>query len=301
MALFFISYRTDAGAPHAGRLFDRLAAHFGQGLIFYDRGNLQPGQIWKSRLQDELKEAIAVLALIDPGWVLSFARRANDDDILRFELETAIQLHKTLIPILVGGGENPKKADLLPSLRAVLDRQLLLLEDITTTGYSSSIDALIDVLENLEGYSDVLEPQICGLIISGSYSEALRLIMRLPATSRKRSTISVYIALAKLAGRSFNAIYPAERETIEALLRRAHAASPSWQLPLLLLAIFEIDFYQLHGLVSRLPVRPADVFRINPPGVIEGIARQLLGSFHISKRARNALSLGSELQGEPDA
>ena len=36
MPKIFISYRRDDSAGHAGRLYDRLEGHFGQGQVFMD-------------------------------------------------------------------------------------------------------------------------------------------------------------------------------------------------------------------------------------------------------------------------
>ena len=40
----FISYRRDDTSGHAGRLFDRLSAHFGDEQIFMDIDHIEPGE-----------------------------------------------------------------------------------------------------------------------------------------------------------------------------------------------------------------------------------------------------------------
>ena len=112
------------------------------------------------------------------------------------------------------------------------------------------------------------------------YDGAERLLMRQAASARER--LSVYLALARLAGRSFNALYPTEREAIEALLRRARTSN----LARVLLAILEIDYYQLHGLVSAAPVRPAEV-RV---AALDATSRSLVSHLDISRRARRELA-----------
>ena len=43
MPRIFISYRRDDSAAHAGRLYDRLEGHFGQGQVFMDVDAIRPG------------------------------------------------------------------------------------------------------------------------------------------------------------------------------------------------------------------------------------------------------------------
>ena len=44
MAKIFISYRRGDSAGHTGRLYDRLADHFGQDQVFMDVDTIRPGQ-----------------------------------------------------------------------------------------------------------------------------------------------------------------------------------------------------------------------------------------------------------------
>ena len=43
MPRMFISYRRDDSASQAGRLYDRLEGHFGQGQVFMDVDAIKPG------------------------------------------------------------------------------------------------------------------------------------------------------------------------------------------------------------------------------------------------------------------
>jgi hypothetical protein len=44
MAGIFISYRREDSIAYAGRLYDRLQAHFGDEQVFMDIDTLQPGE-----------------------------------------------------------------------------------------------------------------------------------------------------------------------------------------------------------------------------------------------------------------
>ena len=43
MARVFLSYRRDDTAAYAGRLYDRLVAHFGANQVFIDIDQIEPG------------------------------------------------------------------------------------------------------------------------------------------------------------------------------------------------------------------------------------------------------------------
>jgi len=44
VSAIFISYRRDDTAPYAGRIYDRLTAHFGAGQVFMDIDHIEPGE-----------------------------------------------------------------------------------------------------------------------------------------------------------------------------------------------------------------------------------------------------------------
>jgi hypothetical protein len=291
MALLFLSYRAATAAPHAGRLYDRLAARFGEAAIFYDRGGLRPGDLWRERLREELERAVAVLPVIDPAWSASLVKEPDGEDMVRYELETAIHLQKTIVPLRVGGAAMPAPQEVPATLRSIVDRQFLVIDETTTAAYDASVAALIGTLDNIEGLLAAVETEAVELLLAKNYVAAERLLMRQTETARQRGSLSLYLALARLSGRSFNDLYPAERETIEMLLRRAWSASPAWELPLLLLAILRIDYYQLHGLAGGEPVRPAEGLY----AALDARSRSLLSHLNISRRARRELQIDAPL------
>jgi len=203
------------------------------------------------------------------------------------------------VPLLVGGAPMPDQEKLPLTLQRVLDRQFLVIDETSEPGYAASVATLIGALESLDldALVAAVEPAVAELLVVKDYAGAERLVMRQPAAARQRATLSVYLALARLGGRSFNALYPAERETIEMLLRRARVASPVSDLPMLLLAILEIDYYQLHGLVSAAPVRPAEVLSRRGTVPLDAVSRSLLSHLYTSRRARRELQLDAVLQG----
>jgi hypothetical protein len=285
------------GDVHASRLNDWLAARFTKEEIFYDRGSLQPGEDWRSRLRQEIESAVAVLAIVDSSWFASFGERSDSEDVVRFELETAIARKKTIMPLLAGGYRPDLKEagkQLPESLQPILGRHFHVLDDVTPAAYETSIATLIAAIEQLEGHLATVEDRVCDLLKDKDYVAAERLLVQQSSSARRHASLTVYLALARLAGRSFNALYPAERETIERLLRQARKETPDSILPKLLLAIFEIDYCELNGVQSDAPVLASDVLHAHP---FDDRWRALLSNLNVSRRARRELGLDTLLSG----
>ena len=47
----FISYRREDAPGHAGRLYDRLTAHFGADQVFIDIDTIEPGEDFVSAIE----------------------------------------------------------------------------------------------------------------------------------------------------------------------------------------------------------------------------------------------------------
>ena len=74
MANIFISYRRSDAAPYAGRLDDRLTAHFSDPQVFMDL-EIKPGDDFVERLEEGVSRCDVLLVLIGPQWL-----RIQDDE-----------------------------------------------------------------------------------------------------------------------------------------------------------------------------------------------------------------------------
>ncbi len=115
-----ISYRRDDSAAMTGRIFDRLAAHYGRESIFRDIDNIPPGVDFRKHIDGILDESDVVLAIVGPRWVGprgGQSRLTNAADPVRVEIETALRKNCPLIPVLVLRGSMPRVEQLPDSLQ----------------------------------------------------------------------------------------------------------------------------------------------------------------------------------------
>jgi hypothetical protein len=134
MPSFFISYRRDDSAGHAGRLYDRLSARYGPGDVFIDRYDLAPGQDFSDVIDSNLARAEIALVVIGPRWADARdaegrQRLALANDFVRRELLAALGAGKRVIPILVGGAAMPDQSQLPAELAALARIQAWELRD----------------------------------------------------------------------------------------------------------------------------------------------------------------------------
>jgi hypothetical protein len=150
MGGIFISYRRQDAPGYAGRLYDSLAGHFGEGVIFMDIGAIQPGQDFTERINEALNSCDVLLAVIGPQWSTitdaDGSRRLEDpDDFVGLEVHSALKrTDVVVIPVLVGGGRVPAREELPPSLVELRRRQAL---ELSEERWRYDVDRLISVLE----------------------------------------------------------------------------------------------------------------------------------------------------------
>jgi hypothetical protein len=130
----FISYRRKGTAGYAGRLYDTMTAHFGEGNVFMDV-DMAPGIDFEKRITEVVSGCVVLLIVIDPGWATvveedGSRRLDNPADFVRLEIETALRRPEvTPIPVLVGGARMPRREDLPPEIRAIARRNAIELSD----------------------------------------------------------------------------------------------------------------------------------------------------------------------------
>jgi len=153
-ALIFISYRRGESAGYAGRLHESLERRLGDGHVFRDVDELEPGQDFVDAITARLRDCAACLVMIGQEWLLvtdrTDRRRLDQpNDYVRREIEAALGRSDLLVvPVLVEGTAMPSAEDLPDTIRALSRRHALSLRDET---WDADVDRLVTTLEKKIG------------------------------------------------------------------------------------------------------------------------------------------------------
>jgi formylglycine-generating enzyme required for sulfatase activity len=150
MASIFISYRREDSAPYAGRLCDRLRTHFeGTHEVFMDIDTLQPGDDFIEAIERIVSSSHVLIVVIGKQWLTIVdeegrARLENPDDLVRLEIQMALDRKLRVIPALVGGARMPKSHELPQELAALARRNAVEISDLI---FHQSVMKLVEGLE----------------------------------------------------------------------------------------------------------------------------------------------------------
>lgn len=123
-ARIFMSYRREDSADVSGRIYDALAAHFGDEAIFKDVDDIPFGVNFKTHLNNVIRQSAVELVVIGPRWLDAkgedgYRRLDNPADFVRIEIEAALSQGMPVIPLLVSGARMPP-GNALPAAMAEL-------------------------------------------------------------------------------------------------------------------------------------------------------------------------------------
>ena len=117
----FISYRRSDAHASARALCEALRARFGAERVFFDTSDIPYGEDFAQVVRERIAASDLVIAVIGPRWLRAAnrdGRRLDQaDDPVRFELSTALQLRKRIVPLRIDGAAAPAAADLPELLR----------------------------------------------------------------------------------------------------------------------------------------------------------------------------------------
>jgi hypothetical protein len=150
----FISYRRQDAPGYAGRLYDALAARFGDERVFMDIGGIEPGADFAQQIDEAVGSCDVLLAVIGPEWATVTdargRRRLDDpDDFVALEISTALPRPEVkVIPVLVDGARMPMQTELPPALAALGRRQAI---ELSAARWRYDVETLLGTLERALG------------------------------------------------------------------------------------------------------------------------------------------------------
>lgn len=146
----FISYRRMDCPGHVGRLQDSLQAQFGPDAAFVDFSSLGAGQVFARRIGEELLDSSVVLFVMGAQWAVRHpywwwrSRIWDRSDWVRRELLTALALRRPIVPVLVAGAPMPRRSQLPPCLRTLVERQF---DELRDASWSDDFSRLAKQIE----------------------------------------------------------------------------------------------------------------------------------------------------------
>jgi hypothetical protein len=158
----FISYRREETSAYAGRLYDSMAAEFGDRNVFMDV-DLAPGIDFVERITNAVSACHVLIVVMGPRWATltdkdGAVRIADAEDFVRLEVGTALRRSDvTVIPVLVSGAQMPDGDDLPPDVRPLTRRNALELSD---GRWRDDVRRLTSRLEELLAGTTAIHPTV---------------------------------------------------------------------------------------------------------------------------------------------
>ena len=85
MTSIFVCYRRSDSQDAAGRVYDRLIAHFGRNAVFKDVDDLPLAMPFPKHVKEAVEQAKVVLVILGPSWLTTKDAMGNRriDDVNR--------------------------------------------------------------------------------------------------------------------------------------------------------------------------------------------------------------------------
>ncbi|MBT0960740.1 TIR domain-containing protein [Denitromonas iodatirespirans] len=155
----FISYRRDDSAGYAGRLYDRLAGHFGPDRVFMDVEGIEPGTDFVNAIESAVASCRVLIVLIGDEWLTATdarGRRRLDDphDFIRLETRAALARDIRVVPVLLDRATMPTQEDLPDDLHPLVRRQAV---ELNHKQWEATSKDLIHTLEKILASTDAAD------------------------------------------------------------------------------------------------------------------------------------------------
>jgi uncharacterized protein YecT (DUF1311 family) len=226
----FISYRRGDDPGSAGRLLDVLKATFEADQLFIDVDNIEPGLDFVQVIQERVAQSQILLAVIGKHWCdargVDGSRRLDDpSDIVRVEIESALDQNKRVIPVLIGDIKMPTPEDLPQSLRPLIRRNAV---QIRHERFRDDAARLTEALEQaLRAHSNIANrtSPLFGTLLQNP--RAVRFAIITLALALAVSTVAV-LYFGPMARTALPLQSVADKEVLTAPAQPVQPAQPAW-------------------------------------------------------------------------
>jgi photosystem II stability/assembly factor-like uncharacterized protein len=122
VATVFISYRRADTQQACGRIRERLVEQYGSEAVFLDIEKIGYGQRFLDEITRAISQCDVFLLLMGSRWVdqQNKARLFETTDVVRLEIETALRLGVTIVPVLIDRALFPTQGQLPDTLHPIL-------------------------------------------------------------------------------------------------------------------------------------------------------------------------------------
>jgi len=123
----FVSYRRDDSGWVAGRIYERMAAAFGEDRVFFDVLSIDVGLDFMEVIEHWIEQTEVFVLVMGPRWASIEDDRGRrrleaEDDPHAFEVATALAAGTRIIPVLVDGAQMPDRDELPEPLQPLVRR-----------------------------------------------------------------------------------------------------------------------------------------------------------------------------------
>lgn len=153
--MIFICYRRSDTDADAGRLYDGLAARYGDDQVFKDVDDIPLGSNFRDAIDGAIGKSDLLLVLVGPDWY----RRDTDGqpmimregDFVRLEIEAGLNQSKRVIPLTFRGARMPTREELPETCREFADLHAAEIDHSTWQRDTAPVvDAVDQILAGLE-------------------------------------------------------------------------------------------------------------------------------------------------------
>lgn len=144
----FVNYRRVDNPDFVERIRDWFMQRYGRDNVFMDFDNIPPFTRFADFIRERVRECDVLVAIIGPQWLNLMQERIQIDgeDFVRIEIQLALEEKKLIAPICIKGAPLPRREDLPPDLRPLLDYNVAFLD--SGRNFLDNVERIMNAVEH---------------------------------------------------------------------------------------------------------------------------------------------------------